>query len=83
MLKQPSKRFFKKRCYEKFCRIHRNTSVSEFLFLVNFAKFVRAPFLQSSIGRLLLIIAVSIEVKGVLANETVNYDAKTKAYILI
>ena len=55
--------------------------MSQSLFLVNFAKFVRAPFLQSSIGLLLLIIAVSIEVKGVLTNETVNYDAKTKAYI--
>ena len=45
-------------------------------FLVNFAKFVRTPFLQNSTGRLLLIIAVSIVVKGVLANETVNYDTK-------
>ena len=45
-------------------------------FLMNFAKFVTAPFLQNSTGRLLLIIAVSIVVKGVLANETVNYDTK-------
>ena len=52
-------------------------------FLVNFAKFSRTSFLQNSTGRLLLITAVSIVAKGVLANETVNYDTKTKAYILI
>ena len=34
-------------------------------------------------GWLLLIIAVSIVVKRVLANETGNYDTKTKAYVLI
>ena len=45
-------------------------------FLVNFAKFERTPFLQNTTGRLLLIVAVSIVVKGVLANETVNYDKK-------
>ena len=33
--------------------------------------------------RLLLIIAVSIVVKGELANETVNYGTKTKAYVPI
>ena len=42
--------------------------------LVNFPKFERTPFLQNSTRRLLLIIAVSIVVKGVLANETVNYE---------
>ena len=40
------------------------------------ARFIRTPFLQNRTGRLLLIIAVSIEVKGVLANETVNYDTR-------
>ena len=34
-------------------------------------------------GRRLLFIAVSIVVKGKLANETVNYDTKTKAYLPI
>ena len=52
-------------------------------FLFNFAKFVRAPFLKNSTAQLLLIIVVSIVVKGVLANETVNYDTKTKANLLI
>ena len=52
-------------------------------FLVNFAKFVRTPFLKNSVGRLLLIIAVSIVAMGVLANETVNYDIKAKAHVLI
>ena len=51
--------------------------------LVNFAKFVRTPFLQSTTGGLLLIIAVSIIVKGELANETLNYVTKTKAYVPI
>ena len=51
-------------------------------FLVNFAEFVRTPFLKNSIGRLLLIIAVSIVAKGLLANETVNYDTQTKVYVL-
>ena len=52
-------------------------------FFVNFVKFVGTLFLQNSTGRLLVIIAASIVAKGVLANETVNYDTKTKAYALI
>ena len=52
-------------------------------FLVNFAKFVRTPFLQNTTGPLLLIIAVSITVKGELANEDLNYDTKTKVYVPI
>ena len=48
-----------------------------------FAKFVGTPFLQNTTGRLLLIMAVSIVMKGELENETVNYDTKTKAYLLI
>ena len=47
---------------------------------MNFAKFVRTPFLQNTTGRLLLIIAVSI-VKGELENENLNHDTKTKAYV--
>ena len=49
-------------------------------FLVNFAKLVRTPFLQKTTGRVLLILTVSIVVKGELANETVNYDTEFKAY---
>ena len=52
-------------------------------FIVNFVELVSTPFLQNSTGRLILIIAVSIVAKGVLAKETVNYDTKTKAYVLI
>ena len=48
---------------------------------MNFAKFVRTPFLPSSTGRLLLIKAVSIVMNRELANETVNYDTKTKAHV--
>ena len=49
-------------------------------FLVKSAKFVETAFLQNTTGRLLLIIAVSIVVKGELANETVNYDSKRYMY---
>ena len=49
-------------------------------FLVNFAKFVRTLFLQSTTGCLFLIIAVSIVVKGELVNETVNYETEIKVY---
>ena len=38
--------------------------------------------MQNTTGRLLLIIVVSIVVKGELANETVNYDTKAKAYVM-
>ena len=46
---------------------------------MNFAKLVRAPFLQNTTRRLLLIIAVSIVLvmKEELTSETVNYDTKT------
>ena len=40
-------------------------------------------FLQNSTGRLLVIIAVSMVAKGVLGKETVNYETKTKAYVLL
>ena len=50
-------------------------------FLVNFTKSVRTLFLQNTTKRLLLIIALSTVVKGEVANETVNYNAKTKAYV--
>ena len=59
------------------------TGIHFWCFLVNFEKFARTPFLQNSTGRLLLIIAVSIVAKGVLANQTVNYETRTKAYVLI
>ena len=48
-----------------------------------FAKFVGTPFLQNTTRRLLLIMAVSIVMKRELENETVNYDTKTKTYLLI
>ena len=85
MQKQPSEGFFKK----VVMRISQNSQeniyngISFWCFLVNFKKFARTPFLQNSSGRLLLIIAVSIVAKGVLANQTVNYETRTKAYVLI
>ena len=52
--------------------------------LRNFAKFTRKHLCQNLfLGRLILIIAISIVAKGVLANETVNYDTQTKTYVLI
>ena len=53
------------------------------VFLWNFEKSVRTPFLQNTTWRMLLIIAVSRVVKGELENETVNDDTKTKAYVPI
>ena len=50
---------------------------------MNFAKFVRTPFLENITGRLVLIVASSIVVTGKLANETKNYDTKTTAYVPI
>ena len=88
MPKQPSKGFFKKdvmRNFAEFTRKHlcRNLLFGVSLGIFGFAKFVRTSFLQNSKGRLLLIIAVSTVGKGVLANKIVNYDTKTKAYMLL
>ena len=42
-------------------------------FLANFVKFVRTPFLQNTTGQLLLIIIVSLVVKGELVKENLNH----------
>ena len=81
--KQPSEGFFLK---SALCEISQSSQENIYagtpVFSVNFAKakFVRTHFLQNTTGWLLLIIAVSIVVKGELAKEIVNYDTKTKAY---
>ena len=54
------------------------TEDSRTVHYLNFAKFVRTPFLQNTIGRLLLIIAVLIVVKGEFANKSIDYDAEIK-----
>ena len=75
MLKQPSEVFFKKDVMRNFAEFPRKyLPVSLFwCFLENFAKLVRTPFFAEQHGRrLLLIIAASIVVKGVLAKETEN-----------
>ena len=66
----------------KLCRTATSlkTSLQRRCFLVKFAKYVGIPFLQNTTGRLLLIIAVSIVVKGKLAGETASYDTKAKGY---
>ena len=69
----------------KLCRSATSLKTSLYCrcFLVNFAKFVKKTFLQNTNGRVLLIIAISIVLKEELANETVNYDTKTKPYASI
>ena len=47
---------------------------------MNFAKFARTHFLETTTGQLFQIIAISIAVKWELGNETVNYDIDIKAY---
>ena len=59
------------------------TEIPFWYFLVNFAKFARTLFLQNNTGRVLLIIVVSIVTKGVLGNGTVNYEIRTKTYVLV
>ena len=62
------RKVLQKKCYEKFHGIHKKISVPESLFLcflVNFAKFVKTPFLKNSTRRDLLIIELSIVAKGV------------------
>ena len=83
MPKQPSEGFFKKRCYEKFHKIYMKTSEPKSLFLAfscEFCENFKNTLFAEQYRRLPLIIAVS---KGVLANENVNYDTKTNAYITI
>ena len=86
MVKRPSDAFFKKKMLWEISQNSNEKICARSLFrcfLVNFAEFVRTPFLQDSIGRMILILAVSIVAKRVMANETVNYDTQTKAYVLI
>ena len=69
------------RNFEEITRKHLKRNLFQ-VFFCEFCEFARTPFLQNSSGRLLLIIAVSVA-KGVLANQTVNYETRTKAYVLI
>ena len=84
MPKQPSEGFFKKRCYEKFRRIYMITSEPESLFLVFSCEYCEI-FKNSLFAEEHRTTASDYREywQGVLANETVNYDTKTKAYILI
>ena len=56
------------------------TSLYRSCFLVKSAKFAGTFFLLNRTGRQLLIIAVSIVLKGEFANETINYDTKRHMY---
>ena len=82
MLKEPSEGFFEKdvlRNFAEFIRKHLCRKLCFGVFLSILRNLVRTSFLQNITGPLLLIIAVSLVAKGVLSNETVNYDTKTKA----
>ena len=86
MQKQLSEGFIKKGVVSDFADFTRkylcwNSFLGVFLWILrNLQEYL---FLQNSTGRMLLIIAVSIVPKGVLAKETVNYETKTKAYVLL
>ena len=45
---------------------------------MSIAKFGGTPFLQNITGRLIVIIAVSMVMKGELTNKIANYDSKLK-----
>ena len=89
--KQPSEGFLKKgvmRNFGKFTRkwLCRTNEALAQVFSCEFCKICKntfSHFLQNTTGQLLLIIVVLVVVKGELANETVNYDTKTKAYVSI
>ena len=61
------------------CSFIKNKSLAQ-VFSCEFCEIWKNLFLQNTTGR--LIIAVSIVVKGELANETVHYDTKAEAYIM-
>ena len=50
--------------------------ISCLVFSCEFCEICKNTFLHNGTGQLLMIIAISIVVKGVLANETLNYDTK-------
>ena len=65
-IKQPREVFCKKRCSQKLGKIHRKT-LCQSLFLIklqalNFAKFLRASFLQNTSGQLLPIIIAILRI---------------------
>ena len=84
MMKQPSKGFFKKdvlRNLTEFTRKHLCQNL--LVFSCQFCRIWKSTFFAEQYRTTDSIIAVSIVGKGVLANETVNYDTQTKTYALI
>ena len=69
------------RNFAKFTRKHLSRK-NETLAQVLSCEFLKNTFLQKTTGRL-LIVAVSIVVKGELTNETVNYNTKTIVLVQI
>ena len=87
MQKQPTDWFFKTGVMRNFAEFTKKTHLYGNLFFDKFklcrSKICKNTFFAEHHGRLLLITAVSIVVKEELANKTVNYDTKTKAYVPI
>ena len=84
MVKQLSEGFFKKDALRNFAKFTRKHLYQNLLvFSCQFCGICKNTFLLNSTERLILIIAVSVVAKGVLANKTVNYDTQTRAYVLI
>ena len=85
MQKLPSERFFKKGAMKNLAKFTRNicAGIPFLVFSCEFCEIFKNTFFAEQHRRLLLSIAVSIAAKELLANETVNYEIKTKAYILI
>ena len=76
--KQPPEVFYKKRCLQKFRKIHRKTPVPEKqrlwnrCFPVNFAIFPRPPLLQNTSGRLICVIEIFLSVLSQMFGSVIN-----------
>ena len=84
MVKQPYEGLFKKvvlRSFSKFTRKHLCQNL--LVFSCQVCRICKNTFLAEQYRMTDSIIAVSIVAKGVLGNETVNYDTQTKAHVLI
>ena len=83
MVKQPSEGFFKKDVLRNFAKFTRKHLCQNLLvFSCQFCGICKNTFFAEQYQTTDSDIAVSIVAKGVLANETINYDTQTKAYIL-
>ena len=86
--KQPPQVFCKKRCPQKFRKIHRKTPVPEKqrlwhrCFPVNFAKFPRTPLLQNTSGRLICVIEIFLSVLSQMFGSVINTPLYLKQILI-